>query len=57
MIINSSQLRAAGFRLDRVIPRQLEAAARSGMRTQGAGLRQLRGIGSKRLCVECGLRY
>jgi len=28
MIINSSQLRAAGFKLDKVIPPQLEAAAR-----------------------------
>ena len=47
MIINSSQLRAAGFKLDKVIPPQLEAAARSGMRTRGSGLRQLRGMGSE----------
>ena len=48
MIINSIQLRAAGFNLDKVIPPQLEAAAaRSGMRTRGSGLRQLRGMGSE----------
>jgi hypothetical protein len=47
MIINSSQLRAACFKLDTVIPPQLEAAARNGMRTRGAGLRQLRGMGSE----------
>ncbi len=41
MIINSIQLRAAGFNLDKVIPPQLEAAARSGMHTLGAGLREL----------------
>ena len=46
MIINSSQLRVAGFKLDKVIPSQLEAVGRSGMCTRGAGLRQLRGMGS-----------
>ncbi len=43
-IINSSQLRAAGFRLDKAIPPQLESAEGSGMRTRGAGLCQPRGI-------------
>ena len=38
MIINSCQLRAAGSKLDKVIPPQLEAAARSSMRTRGAGV-------------------
>ena len=38
MIINSNQLRAAGFKLNKVIPPQLEAAARSSMRTRGAGV-------------------
>jgi hypothetical protein len=48
MIINSSQWRVAGFRLDKVVPPQLEAAALSGMLTRGAGLRQLRGMGGLR---------
>ena len=54
MIINSSQLRAAGFKLDKVIPPQpdSEAAACNGMRTRGAGLRQLRGMGSERFVLN-----
>jgi hypothetical protein len=57
MIINSSQIRVAGFKLDKVIPPQLEAEARIGMHTRGAGLRQLLGMGSEPVCVECRLRY
>jgi len=41
MIIISSELRGAGFNLQAA----LEAAARSGRRTRGAGLHQLEGIG------------
>jgi hypothetical protein len=52
MIINSSQWRAAGFKLDKVSPPQPEAAARSGMRTRGAGLRQLRSMGSERFVLN-----
>ena len=55
MIINSCQLRAAGSKLDKVIPPQLEAAARSGMRTRGAGLCQLRGMGSARFVLNVDL--
>ena len=55
MIINSNQLRAAGFKLNKVIPPQLEAAARSGMRTRGAGLCQLRGMGSARFVLNVDL--
>ena len=55
MIINASQMRVAGFKLDKVIPPQLEAAARSGMRTRGAGLRQLRGMGSERFVLNVDL--
>ena len=58
MMINSRQLRAAGFKpvlLEKVIAPQLEAAARSGMRTRGAGLRQLRGMGSERFVLNVDL--
>ena len=48
MIINSSELRAAGFKLKEVLPPQLESAARGGMRTRGAGLRRLQGMGPQR---------
>ena len=41
--------------LDKIIPPQLEAAARSGMRTRGAGLRQLLGMGSERFVLKVNL--
>ena len=43
ILINSSELRAAGFKLKEVLPPALEAAAR--VRTRGAGLRSLDGMG------------
>jgi len=47
MLINSLELRAAGFTLREVIPSALEAAVRGGRRKYGAGLRQLQGMGPK----------
>ena len=44
-ILNSSELRAAGFKLEERLPPELEAVARTGRRTRGAGLRQLEGMG------------
>ena len=38
MLINSSDLRAAGFKLKEVIPPALEAAERGGLWTRGVGL-------------------
>ena len=52
MIINSSELRGAGFNLQEVIPPALEAAARSGRRTRGAGVRQVEGLGRKRFVLS-----
>jgi len=52
MIINSSELRGAGFILQEVIPPALEAAACSGRRTRGAGLRQLEGMGRKNFVLS-----
>jgi len=46
MIINSSELRAAGFTLWEVFPLELEDAARR-RSTCGAGIRQLEGTGPK----------
>ena len=45
MIVNSSELRAAGFNLKEVLRPALEATARGGLRTRGAGLRSLEGMG------------
>ena len=42
MLSNSSELRAAGFKLKEVLPPALEAAAR--VRTRGAELRSLEGM-------------
>jgi hypothetical protein len=53
MIINSSELRAAGFDLREVIPLQLEAAARGGQRrTLGAALKQIHGMGTRRYVLS-----
>ena len=43
-----SRSTGAGFNLQEVIPPALEAAARSGRRTRGAGVRQVEGMGRKR---------
>ena len=52
MIINSIELREAGFKLKEVLPLQLESAARGGMRTRGAGLRRLQGMGPQRFLLH-----
>ena len=48
MVINSSELRATGFKLKEVLPPTLETDARGGMHTRGSGLRSLEGMGPKR---------
>jgi len=52
MLINSSELRAAGFTLREVIPPALEAAVRGDRRRYGAGLRQLQGMGPNRFVLS-----
>jgi len=58
MIINSSELRAAGFTLQEVFPPELEAAA-----PRGAGIRQLECMGPKHFILsvdddtECRSRF
>ena len=52
MLINSSELRAAGFTRREMIPPALEAAALGGKCRYGAGLRQLQGMGPKRLVLS-----
>ena len=45
MIVNSSELRVAGFKLQELLPPELESVARKGMKTRGAGLKRLEGSG------------
>jgi hypothetical protein len=56
MIVNSSEMRAAGFdlrvTLSEVIPLQLEAVARGPRRTRGATLKQIHGMGTKRYVLS-----
>jgi hypothetical protein len=52
MIVNSSEVRAAGFDLREVIPLQLEVAARGGQRTRGAALTQIHGMGTGRYVLS-----
>jgi len=52
MLINSLELRVAGFTLREVNLPALEAAARGGMRRYGAGLRPLQSMGCKRFSLS-----
>ncbi len=52
MIVNSSELRAAGFDLREVIPLQLEAEARGGQRTRDAAPKQIHGMGTRRYVLS-----
>ena len=52
MIVNSSELRVAGFDLRKVIPFQLETVARGGQRTRGAALNQIHGMGTRRYVLS-----
>ncbi len=52
MIVNSSELRTAGFDLRAVLPLQLEAAARGGQRTRGATLKQIHDMGTRRYVLS-----
>ena len=52
MIVNSSELCAAGFDLREVIPLQLEAAACGDRRTRGTDLKQIHGMGTKRYVLS-----
>jgi len=51
MLINSLELRAAGFTLREMIPPALEAAARGSRCRYGAGLHQLQGMGPERFVL------
>jgi hypothetical protein len=52
LIVNSSELRAAGFDLREVIPLQLETVARGGPGTSGAALKQIHGMGTRRYVLS-----
>ena len=52
MIVNSSELRAAGFDLREVIPLQLETTVCGGQRTHGATLKQIHGMGTRRYVLS-----
>ena len=52
MLINSSELRAAGIKLKELIPPSLEAVTRADLRTRGEGLRRLEGMDAKRFVLS-----
>ncbi len=52
MIVNSSELRAAGFDLREVIPLQLETSACGARRTHGADLNQIHDMGTRRYVLS-----
>jgi hypothetical protein len=52
MIVNSSELRAAGYDLREVLPLQLEAAARGVRSTRGVVLKQIHDMGTRRYVLS-----
>ncbi len=52
MIVNSSELCASGFDLRKVLPLELEPAARGGQCTLGADLKQIHGMGTRRYVLS-----
>ncbi len=52
MIVNSSELRSAGFDLREVLPLQFEVSARGGQRTRGTVLNQIHGMGTRRYVLS-----
>ncbi len=52
MIVNSSEVCAAGFELREVTPLQLETVVRGGQRTRGAALKQIHGMGTRRYVLS-----
>ncbi len=48
MLINSSELRVAGVK----VKESLKTSVRGGLRTRGAGLRSLEGMGPKRFVLS-----
>jgi len=54
MIINTKELRGAGFKLQEIFPPALRAtvAGRVSGRTRGAGVRQVEGLGEKKYVLE-----
>jgi hypothetical protein len=52
MIVNLSELRAAGFDLREVIPLQLEAVVCGGQRTRDTALKQIHGMGTRRYVLS-----
>ena len=52
MLINSSELRTAGFNLKEALSPALEVTTRGGMCTRGSGLRSLEGMGPKRFVLS-----
>jgi hypothetical protein len=52
MIVNSSELRAAGFDLREVIPLQLEVVTGGGQRTRGVALKQIHDMDTRRYVLS-----
>ena len=53
MIVNSSEVRAAGFKLKELMPPQLDSSVRVSPRLHGgAGVRTLEGMGEKRFVID-----
>ena len=53
MMVNSSEVRGAGFKLKELMPAQLDRSVRVSPRLHGgAGVRTMEGVGEKRLILD-----
>ena len=52
MIVNSSEVRGAGFKLQELMPLELDSSVRAGPRTRGAGVCSMEGMGEKKLVLS-----
>ena len=52
MIVNSSEVRSAGFKLKELMPLELDSSVRVSSRTRGAGVRSMEGMGEKKLVMS-----
>mmetsp|Transcript_31766 Transcript_31766/g.68266 ORF Transcript_31766/g.68266 Transcript_31766/m.68266 type:complete len:114 (-) Transcript_31766:35-376(-) len=52
MMVRSSEVRGAGFKLKELMPLELDSSARAGPRKRGAGALSMEGMGEKKLVMS-----
>ena len=55
MIVNSSEVRGAGFKLTELMPPVLDSSVRVSSRLRGARVRTMEGMGAKKLVMDTNM--